>query len=177
MGVLSWARHRSGPTERLQLVDLPAGRQADTASQTDAVFAIAAEAVVLQDDAEAVLASVGRGEHLGLVAPRGGPLVRRFFALRDALPRSQDPWLQARVAALDTILLHHAMQVATSMEFLAAAGRSDRLSRITGSYAGLGRPAELLDQTYAELRSRRELASSHVSDISSAPHSPVPDAT
>ncbi|WP_375425195.1 hypothetical protein [uncultured Friedmanniella sp.] len=172
MGVLSWARKRRARFERVQLVDGLAPLEPSLPEQTDAVFAIVAEAVLLQDAAEEVLVSVGRGEHLGLVAPRGGPLVRRFFALRDALPRPRDPWLQARVAALDTILLHHAMQVATSMEFLAVAGRSDRLSEVTGSYGGLGRPAELLDQTYAELRARRTDASDHVSDISSVSGSP-----
>ncbi len=159
MGVVSWARRRSSHDERFALVDQgpadPRSAAISAAAAVEAAFAIASEAVVLQDEAEAVLASVGRGEHLGLVAPRGGPLVRRFFALRDALPRSEDPWLRSRVAALDTILLHHAMQVATSMEFLAVAGRSDTLAGITARYGSLGRPAVLLDQTYADLRARR----------------------
>ena len=124
-------------------------------TEMDVVVAVVAEAVLLQDEAEAVLASVARGEHLGLVAPRGGPVVRRFFALRDELPRTDDPWLQTRVRTLDTVLLHHAMQVATSMEFLAVAGRSERLTRLTGSYGDLGRPAELLEETWNELKARR----------------------
>jgi hypothetical protein len=179
VGVLSWARHRPAPASRFELVDRTstpgpgAGAEADA---VEAVFAIVVEAVVLQDAAEAVLAAVGRGEHLGLVAPRGGPLVRRFFALRDALPQSGGPWLQAQVRMLDTILLHHAMQVSTSMEFLATAGRSDQLARITGSYGSLGRPAELLEQVYAELRARRGTAE-HVSDVSPRPRRELPGAS
>lgn len=175
MGVLSWARRRSSHDQRFELVDqAPAvDSRSAAADAADAVFAIAAEAVVLQDEAEAVLASVRHGEHLGLVAPRGGPLVRRFFALRDTLPQVEDPWLRSQVSALDTILLHHAMQVATSMEFLAVAGRSEQLSRIAGRYGALGQPAELLEETYADLRAQRTRLSGHVSDISSAHHRPA----
>jgi hypothetical protein len=117
---------------------------------------IAAEAVILQDEAEAVLAAVSQHEHLGLVAPRGGPLVRRFFGLRDELPcRCDDPELNRIRALLDTIFYHHAMQVATALEFLASDGRSELLYRQVSGFGGLGAPAQLLDEVYRELRDRR----------------------
>ena len=78
---------------------------------------IAAEAVILQDQAEAVLAAVARHERLGAVAPRGGPLVSRFFRLREQLPtRCADPRLDRLRAVLDTIFYHHAMQLAVLLD-------------------------------------------------------------
>jgi len=120
------------------------------------LFGVVAEAMILQDDAEAVLAAVGRHEHLGIVAPRGGPLVHRFFTLRDRLPRRDlDPRTARRTAQLDTILLHHGMQVATALEFLAVAGRSEGMARHVSAIRGLGAPAELLEEIYAELKAER----------------------
>ena len=116
---------------------------------------IAAEAVILQDEAEAVLAAVARHDHLGAVAPRGGPLVSRFFSLREQLPiRCDDPRLNRLRTVLDTICHHHAMQVATALEFLAFDGRSDQLHRQVSGFTGLGAPAALLEDVYRELRER-----------------------
>ena len=118
---------------------------------------IAAEALILQDDAEEVLAMIARGEHLGQVAPRGGPLVRRFFALADELP-SPDECREAEDAracrAMRTILNHHAMQVATALDFLAVSWRSERLAEQTSRMGGLGEPAEILDAMYHDLIAR-----------------------
>lgn len=144
-------RRRWSSVDRIQLVDLISGAEPDP---VPAMRRIAAEALILQDEAEAVLAAIARGEHLGYVAPRAGPLVRRFFALSDQVPKSSDCPAAAdrRVSdLLRTILTHHAMQVATALDFLAVAWRSewsaDQLSRITG----LGEPAQLLEQIYREL--------------------------
>jgi hypothetical protein len=116
---------------------------------------IAAEAVILQDQAEAVLAAVARHERLGAVAPRGGPLVSRFFRLREQLPVGcDDPRLDRLRAVLDTIFYHHAMQLATAMEFLTFDGRSEELHRQVSGFTGLGAPAALLEEVYAELRAR-----------------------
>jgi len=122
-----------------------------------ALARIAAEALILQDEAESVLAGVGRHEHLGLLAPRGGPLVRRFFALRDQLGQERrlgpvQPDLAALVATLDTILLHHAMQVATALEFLAVEWRSPQMARQVTAMGGLGMPAEVLEDVYRQVR-------------------------
>jgi hypothetical protein len=147
MGLLS--RTRRG-AERVQLVDGPPPPAPDPGPL---LLRIVAEAVILQDEAEAVLAAVGRHEHLGRVAPRGGPLVHRFFTLRDRLPRSPaDPRLARLAAQLDTILLHHALQVATALEFLAAEGRSAQLADQVSAITGLGAPAGVLERIYRELR-------------------------
>jgi hypothetical protein len=118
---------------------------------------IAAEALILQDEAEAVLAMIARSEHLGRVAPRGGPLVRRFFALADELPLPIDcrELDDGRIrGALHTILTHHAMQIATALDFLAVSWRSERLADQTRRIGGLGKPAEILDDLYHELLAR-----------------------
>lgn len=140
-------------TDRVELVDLAPAPPPDPAGT---LYRIATEAVVLQDRAEDVLAAIGRHEHLGVLAGRGGPLVRRFFALRDELPTDCPDARLARLAAtLDTILYHHAMQVATALEFLALEWRSERLAASVTTITGLGAPAALLDEVYAELRDTR----------------------
>ena len=65
---------------------------------------IAAEGLLLQDEAESVLAAVASHEHLGTVAPRGGPLVSSFFRLRDQLPARCD---DARLERLRELLAGH----------------------------------------------------------------------
>src|SRR4051794_7298667 len=87
---------------RVQLLDVEPDPPPDAAK---ILHLIAAEALILQDEAEDVLAAVRRHEHLGTVAPRGGPLVRRFFSLRERLPRScADPQLDQLRGMLDTIV-------------------------------------------------------------------------
>ena len=141
-----------GADDRVQLVD----SQPRPAPDAGALLRrIAAEAVILQDEAEAVLAAVARHDRLGVVAPRGGPLVSRFFALRQQLPPScGDTRLDRLRAVLDTILYHHAMQLATAMDFLTFEGRSEQLHRQVSGFTGLGAPAALLEDVYRELRER-----------------------
>jgi len=139
--------------ERMELIDGRLGHDLDPA----ALLRIAAEALILQDEAEAVLAAVGRREHLGIVAPRGGPLVYRFFALRDRLADERlageiQPQLTRLANMLDTILYHHAMQVATALDFLAVEWRSPEMAHQVANITGLGAPAELLEGVYRELR-------------------------
>lgn len=122
-----------------------------------ALARITSEALILQDEAEDVLAAVGRHEHLGLLAPRGGPLVRRFFALRDQLAQERRlgptrPELAGLVDTLDTILLHHAMQVSTALDFLAVEWRSPQMARQVAAIGGLGIPAQVLEDVYREVR-------------------------
>ena len=137
----------------MELIDGRLGHDLDPA----ALLRIAAEALILQDEAEAVLAAVGRREHLGIVAPRGGPLVYRFFALRDRLADERlageiQPQLTRLANMLDTILYHHAMQVATALDFLAVEWRSPEMAHQVANITGLGAPAELLEGVYRELR-------------------------
>ncbi|SEQ02507.1 hypothetical protein SAMN05421756_102267 [Microlunatus flavus] len=112
----------------------------------------AAEAVILQDRAEAVLADVRAHGHLGLIAPRGGPLVRRFFSLRDELPRGcADPDDERLRHVIDVALHSHALVVSMSMDLLAHEWRSQRLADVVGRIEGLGAAAVALDAAYAEL--------------------------
>ena len=112
----------------------------------------AAEAVILQDQAESVLAEIRGHGHLGLIAPRGGPLVRRFFALRDALPRRcTDPDDERLRHVLDVALHSHALVVSMGMDLLAYEWRSPRLADMVGRIDGLGAAAAALDRAYAEL--------------------------
>lgn len=114
---------------------------------------VAAEALILQDEAEAVLAGIADGDQLGIAAPRGGPLIRRFFALSDELPRVVAQPRQRQLAeSLRTILIHHAMQLSTALDFLAVSWRSDLIARQVAQMGGLGEPAELLEAYYRELR-------------------------
>jgi len=116
---------------------------------------IAAEALILQDDAEAVVRGARAREGLGFLAPRGGPLVRRFFGLRDLLPKScQDPADEEVRRQLDAILHHHALAVWVALDLLAYEWRSEKIGRQLDALDGLGEPAAHLDQLYAELAER-----------------------
>ena len=153
MGLRDWSRRRE---QRVQLTDVDPSPDPPPESPA-LLLQIAAEAVILQDEAENLLAAVGRHEHLGILAPRAGPVVRRFFALRELLPTGYvDPQLARLSRVLDTVFYHHAMQVATALEFLAVEWRSDRLAAQVGAFGGLGAPAEHLERAYRELRARSE---------------------
>jgi hypothetical protein len=116
---------------------------------------IAAEAVILQDEAESVIRGARAREGLGFLAPRGGPLVRRFFSLRESLPRAcANPVDEERRRQLDAILHHHALAVWVAMDLLACEWRSDRIASQLDALDGLGAPALQLDQLYAELAGR-----------------------
>lgn len=123
-----------------------------SAEQHTLLRKIAAEAVILQDQAEEVLHRVRARDALGEVAPRGGPLVHRFFRLRERLPkRCDDPGDERLRATLDVILHHHAMLVATSLDLLAYEWRSERVARSVETMEGFGEPGRRLDEVYAEL--------------------------
>ena len=116
---------------------------------------IAAEALILQDEAEAVVRGARAREGLGFLAPRGGPLVRRFFGLRDLLPKScHDPVDDELRRQLDAILHHHALAVWVALDLLAYEWRSEKIGRQLDALDGLGEPAAHLDQLYAELAQR-----------------------
>jgi hypothetical protein len=116
---------------------------------------VAAEAVILQDEAEAVVRGARAREGLGFLAPRGGPLVRRFFGLRDLLPkRCDDPADEELRRQLDAILHHHALAVWVALDLLAYEWRSEKIGRQLDALDGLGEPAVQLDQIYAELAQR-----------------------
>jgi hypothetical protein len=113
--------------------------------------AILAEAVIWQDAANEVLAAISRREPLAEVAPRGGPLVRRFCELSARLPESDDPELQRITGVLGPVLHHHALMLSSSLDMLAVDWRSERIAEELERITGLGAPARRLDELYAQV--------------------------
>jgi hypothetical protein len=118
--------------------------------------AIVAEAVIWQDAANDVLAAVSRREPLAELAPRGGPLVRRFCELRDRLPESDDRELRRITEVVGPVLDHHALMLSSSLDMLAVDWRSERIVEELERITGLGAPAERLDGIYARLAGTAE---------------------
>ena len=113
---------------------------------------IAAEAVILQDEAEGVLRDIRARQPLGFIAPRAGPLVRRFFALRDELPsRLVTAELADLRDEMSAILHSHAMALSVAMDFLALEWRSMALASQVDALTDLGAPARRIDEIYALL--------------------------
>jgi hypothetical protein len=117
---------------------------------------IVAEAVIWQDAAEEVLLAISRREPLAELAPRGGPLVRRFCELRARLPESDDVELRRITEALGPVLDHHALMLSSSLDMLAVDWRSERLVEELERIDGLGPPAERLEGIYATLAASAE---------------------
>jgi len=113
--------------------------------------AIVAEAVIWQDAADEVLAAISRREPLAELAPRGGPLVRRFCDLRARLPESDDPEIRRITEVLGPVFDHHALLLSTSLDMLAVDWRSERLVEELERITGLGPPAQRLEAVRAEL--------------------------
>ena len=100
-----------------------------------------------------MIAGIRARQSLGTLAPRGGPIVRRFFALRDRLPRRcDDPDDERLREILDVTFHHHAMALATALEFCAVEWRSPEIARQVDAMDGLGPPARRLDEVYATLK-------------------------
>ena len=112
---------------------------------------IAAEALILQDDAEVLLHAIRAREPLAELAPRGGRLSSRFVALAAALPTSHDPCVREYAARLREILDHHVLMLSASLDLLAVAWRSERLEDEIDRITGLGRPARWLEDLRLEL--------------------------
>ena len=116
---------------------------------------VAAEALILQDQADEVLDRIRRHHPLGETAPPGGALVRRFFALAHAVGGHYDDAGHERARAdLETILGHHARLVSLAMELSAYEWRSERLRQQVESLTGTGMPGRRLEELYAALAAR-----------------------
>jgi hypothetical protein len=124
---------------------------APRASELALLRRIAAEALILQDDAEVLLGAIRAREPLAELAPRGGRLSSRFVALGAALPASRDPCVREYAARLREILDHHALMLSASLDLLAVAWRSERLEDEIDRITGLGRPARWLEDLRFEL--------------------------
>jgi hypothetical protein len=83
--------------------------------------------------------------------PEPAVVMRRIAAEALILQDEDDGRIRG---ALHTILTHHAMQIATALDFLAVSWRSERLADQTRRIGGLGKPAEILDDLYHELLAR-----------------------
>ena len=107
---------------------------------------IVAEAVIWQDKAEELLLAISRREPLAELAPRGGPLIRRFCELRMRLPVSHDPAICRITDILGPVLDHHALMLSSSLDMLAVDWRSERIVQELERIEGLGAPAQRLDR-------------------------------
>jgi hypothetical protein len=134
--------------EFLPEVDAGAGARLDRRAH---LLRIVAEAVVLQDKAVELLADISRREPLGELAPRGGPLARRFFELRRQLPTAANGELARQCETAGVVLDHHGRVITYALELLAMDWRSDAIVAQLERLDGLGTPAERLDALYAEL--------------------------
>jgi len=112
---------------------------------------IAAEAVILQDEAEQLLRAIRDREPLAELAPRGGRLTSRFCALAAALPASRDPLIRRYANSLREVLDHHALMLSASLDLLAVAWTSERLDELLDGVDGLGRPGRRLDDIRMDL--------------------------
>jgi hypothetical protein len=112
---------------------------------------IVAEAVILQDQAVDVLAAIREHEPLCEVAPRGGPLARRFFTLRRGLPAPLDGDMARQCETARVVLDHHGRVITYALELLAMEWRSQAIGAQLDRLDGLGSPADRLDALYAEL--------------------------
>jgi hypothetical protein len=119
---------------------------------------IVAEALILQDEAEALLLELRDRRDLAQIAPPCGRLMFRFAALADALPSCGDPAMDRHTAVLRAVLDHHVLMLNTSRALLAAEWRSDRLTQQIDRIDGLGPPARTLERVRAEILERAEVA-------------------
>jgi hypothetical protein len=144
-------RRRDRDLDDVRAVVVPDDEPSTRARDLALLRRIAAEAVILQDDAEALLLEIRAREPLAELAPRGGRLTSRFVALAAALPTSRDPCVRQHAVRLREILDHHALMLSTSLDLLAVAWRSERLEEEVDRIAGLGRPARWLEDVRFEL--------------------------
>jgi hypothetical protein len=136
----------TGAEDRSVFLDLEPLAPPDTAP---ALRRIAAETLILQDEAEGVLRDIRARHGLGYIAPRAGPLVRRFFALRDLLPTQPSSPAQSRIRdEMAVILHHHAMALSVAMDFLANEWRSAALADQVDALTDLGPPARRIEEIY-----------------------------
>lgn len=113
--------------------------------------AIAAEGVIRQDEAEALLEEIRERRPLAELAPRGGRLASRFVSLRGALPQSADPQVERYAGVLRMVFDHHALMISSSLDLLAVDWRSERMAEQLDRLDGLGAPARWLEAVRAEL--------------------------
>jgi hypothetical protein len=143
----------AGPAERAVLTDVESSPSPPDAEPV--LRRIAAETVILQDEAETVLRDIRARQGLGFIAPRAGPLVRRFFGLRDQLLAQVCAPAHLRLRDEMAAILHsHAMALSVAMDFLASEWRSATLAGQVDALTDLGPPARRIEEIYALLVGR-----------------------
>ena len=113
-----------------------------------------AEAVLLQDAAEELLARVHERPDPTELTSVYAPLKRRFAELRFTLTPCGDPELDRYREALRQIFDHHAMLLRTTLGLLGAAQRRPELDARLDDIDGLGNPARRLEAIRAEVLAR-----------------------
>jgi hypothetical protein len=115
---------------------------------------LVAEALILQDDAEELLANLRHRPEPARVALRCRRLNGRFAELRAAMPACGDPEMDRYTGALRQILDHHALMLRISLGFLAEEERYERLAERIDALDGLGPPARRLEAIRLEIIAR-----------------------
>ena len=95
--------------------------------------------MIWQDKAEELLIDISHREPLAELAPRGGPLIRRFCELRRRLPESNDPGIRRITDVLGPVFDHHALMLSSSLDLLAVVRRSARIVQELERIFGPGR--------------------------------------
>jgi hypothetical protein len=112
---------------------------------------IVAEALIMQDAAEALLLELRDERNLGAVAPPAGRLMNRFIALGQQLPSCGDPVMDRHTELLRRIFDHHVLMLNSARALLAAEWSSERLSAQIDRIDGLGAPARTLEAVRREI--------------------------
>jgi hypothetical protein len=133
------------------VLDDAAPRPSERDAELRKLTGIAAEAVILQDEAEELLREIHERAPLAELAPRGGRLTSRFVALSASMPVSRDPQVRVYGDRLREVLDHHALMVSASLDLLAVCWGSERLEDEVDRISGLGRPARWLEDIRMEL--------------------------
>jgi hypothetical protein len=128
----------------------------DPAAARAALLAIADEALALQHEGQELMAEISAEGPLEHLAPRGGPLVSRFVALRRELPPCPPGKLASAREILDMVLANHAMAIHAALDLLAVSWRSERMTAELHRLEGLGRPAIWLVTIREELAEELE---------------------
>jgi hypothetical protein len=104
-----------------------------------------AEALILQDAAEDLLATFHDRPEPAEAARSCGRITRRLVQLREALPSGDDPEVDVCTGALEQVLDHHILMLKTSVGLLSGAERSERLAERLDAVDGLGDAARRLE--------------------------------
>ena len=139
------------PGTAVLVADGAAWPHEDRAAAWRALRRIAAEAVILQDEADDLLRGIRDRCSLAEIARPCGALMTRFIALGEALPTCPDAAVQRRCAVMRAILDHHVLLLNTARALLAAPAGSERIAAQLDRIDGLGAPARRMEDVRRDL--------------------------